>query len=113
MSALDTSSARGDNMASLFTSAPTTSALILTLLSTDGNIRYSAAILRQLADERKGGRMPHLNDLTFTDKEIIYGAYRTGFESYGDLRSYQAAKIPGESGQKITFALILYRNYYR
>jgi hypothetical protein len=100
-------------MANLLTSAPTTSTLILMLLSTDGNIRYSAAYLRELADDRKGSQAPHLNDLTLTDKQIIYGAYRNGERSYGQISDFRGAQIPGVSGQKARFALILYGNYYR
>lgn len=48
-----------------------------TLLTDLGNIRYTAAILRQLADLRTNRMGNHMFDLTDPDMEIIYSAFRS------------------------------------
>ncbi len=73
---------------------------IMTLATTDGNIRYAAAYLRVLADKRTGSTKSHINDLTVTDQAIIYGAYRKGIQSYGGPGDFRAASQPGEMGRR-------------
>ncbi len=65
----------------------------MAILETDrGNIRYTAAILRQLADLRKGTKGNHTNDLDDIDMEVIYSAFRADLAAcYGDLSGFQAA----------------------
>jgi|GEM_PF-2367990 len=63
--------------------------------TTDGNIRYAAAHLRQLADLRTDKTGPHIGRLTDTDMAIIFGAYRAGVESFGDTREFVTQQTPG------------------
>ena len=65
------------------------------LFTTDGNIRYAAAHLRQLADLRTDKTGPHIGRLTDTDMAIIFGAYRAGVESFGDTREFVTQQTPG------------------
>jgi hypothetical protein len=77
--------------------------LLLTVLSTDGNIRFTAAYLRDLADIRTSRNAPHTDDLSADDQAIIYGAYREGFQGYGGVPGFQAAVTPGYYGQLYLF----------
>ena len=62
------------------------------LVTDEGNIRYTAAILRQLADMRTGTKGTHANDLDDIDMEVIYSAFRADLRAcYGDLSGFQAA----------------------
>ena len=62
------------------------------LESDEGNIHYTAAILRQLADLRTGLKTSHTGDLNDTDMEVIYSAFRASmFNCYADLTSYRTA----------------------
>ncbi|MFN8493910.1 MAG: hypothetical protein U0350_40300 [Caldilineaceae bacterium] len=63
-------------MAALVRPGRPTPEVLDSLFSTDGNIRYAAAYLRQLADLRTQQAGPHL-DLTDNEMAIIYGAYRS------------------------------------
>jgi RHS repeat-associated protein len=74
------------------------------LLTDEGNIHYTAAILRQLADLRTGSRRSHTNDLDDTDMEIIYSAFRADLDTfYTDIERFRAAIIspPGTFGYQI------------
>ena len=53
----------------------------------------------------------HLDDLDDLDMQIIYGAYRAGFRSYGDdvPGDYQAAAQPNAWGWQIADFLPFYR----
>jgi hypothetical protein len=53
----------------------------------------------------------HLNDLLDDDMQIIYGAYRAGIRSYGNLSIYRSQEhpMPNGSGVQIHDYLILYR----
>jgi hypothetical protein len=66
------------------------------LFGTDGNIRYAAAHLRQLADLRTDKAEPHIGKLTDTDMAIIFGAYRAGVESFGGIEGFQSRQTIGE-----------------
>jgi hypothetical protein len=62
------------------------------LVTDEGNIHYTAAILRQLADLRTGAKRSHTDDLDDTDMEVIYSAFRADLRAcYGDLSGFQAA----------------------
>jgi RHS repeat-associated protein len=85
------------------------------LLSDPVNIRYAAAYLRYLADYRKGigGRprkIPHATDLTDTDMQIIYGAFRAGIGSWEKVADYQTESAPGFYGRQIARFLPFYRD---
>lgn len=96
-------------MAALVSPGRPTPEVLDSLFSTDGNIRYAAAYLRQLADLRTGRTDAHVSDLTDNDMAIIYGAYRSGPESYGAYPAYQNAQLPGPFGQIFLTYLQAYR----
>jgi len=85
------------------------------LLHDDTNVHYTAAILRRLANLRKGkngepSNRPHLHDLDEADMQIIYGAFRAGIDSYGSVRDYQNVTFPGKFGKQIALYLSFYRD---
>jgi len=96
---------------------------MLILLTSQGNTHYTAAYLKYLADVRKGvpaaigspsGALvmtSHLDDLDDLDMQVIYGAYRAGFSTYGDdfPGDYQAAAQPNAWGWQIADFLPFYR----
>ena len=89
------------------------------LILDDSNIRYAAAILRQLADQRTNRQMPHFYEpepkynpasLTDIDMGVIYEAYRAGWSPYRDLKE----DIQTTSDLRSFGSLILsYLSYYR
>jgi hypothetical protein len=89
------------------------------LLRDESNIRYTAAILKQLADLRKGSCGepkigPHFQDLSLVDMQIIYGAFRAGWESYdGTKVGYQQWEAPGTYGKQIHQWLLFYQTKLR
>jgi hypothetical protein len=88
------------------------------LLYDDTNVHYTAAILRRLADLRKGKngeplKRSHLRDLNDWDMQIIYGAFRAGIDSYGSVRDYQNVTFPGKFGRQIALYLPFYRDKFR
>ena len=86
---------------------------MLILLTSQGNTHYTAAYLKYLADVHEGVpaavHLPsgvvivtsHLSDLDDLDMQIIYGAYRAGFESYGRREAYKTATQPNAWGWQI------------
>ena len=89
------------------------------LLTDEGNIRYAAAILRQLADLRTNRLEPHLYEpapksnhanLTDLDMQVIYEAYQAGIHVYDD----EPGRYPFTSNPKTYGPRILpYLSYYR
>ncbi len=85
---------------------------VIANLETDrGNTRYAAAYLRELADARMGRQGPHSTDLTTTDMQVIYGAYRAGIgPAYGTEKSFRSATEAGALGKLLSQnALDVYR----
>ncbi len=85
---------------------------VIANLETDrGNTRYVAAYLRELADARMGHPGSHLTDLTATDMQVIYGAYRAGIaRAYGEPASFRSATEAGPLGELLSQnALDVYR----
>ncbi len=65
-------------------------------LTDEGNIFYAAAVLRRNADYRTGSLQSHLDDLSVTDMQMIYGRYRCDcWETWGDFR--EATTCPPKS----------------
>lgn len=98
--------------ASLLSPAPDIYYRMAVLETEDGNIHYTAAILRQLADLRTGVTASHTDDLDDTDMEVIYSAFRASLpDCYGDLSGYQAATASptGCLGYQIRQCLEMYR----
>jgi len=85
------------------------------LVSDEGNVHYTAAYLRMLADYRKGtdgspNIQPHLYDLTEDDMTVINGAFRTGIKrGWGSTVDYQNAIRAENLGLLISPYLKLYR----
>ncbi len=99
-------------------SAPDAYARMGLLLSDPVNIRYTAAYLRYLADYRKGSagrpsKVPHAGDLSDTDMQMIYGAFRAGIGSWETVEEYQDQAVPGFYGPQIAPFLPLYRDRLR
>lgn len=84
----------------------------MAILETDsGNIHYTAAILRMLADQRTGKKSPHYS-LTDTDMDVIYSAFRSDLNNcYGSEVGYRSAFASPEGcfGWQIRGYLGLYR----
>jgi len=80
------------------------------LLSDEGNIYYTAAILRMIADYRTGVKGPHTDDLNDLDMQMIYGRFRC--ECWENWPEFAAATtIPEASrGQILAPYLQLYRS---
>ena len=80
------------------------------LLSDSGNIYYTAAILRMIADYRTGARSAHTSDLSDLDMQMIYGRFRC--DCWDSWSAFSAAtNIPGSSrGQELAPFLQLYRS---
>ena len=76
------------------------------LFSPQGNIKYAAALLRMLSDQRTGTYADHTDAFSVTDMAVIYGAYRGGFKPYGGEDRYRAAQQPSDPGQ-------IFLNYWR
>ena len=89
------------------------------LLRDPGNVHYTAAILKQLADQRMGSEGnpalgSHIEDLTQADMQIIYGAFRAGWRSYGSrINDYQEFPTPGDLGRQSYLWLHFYEEKYR
>lgn len=67
-----------------------------TLLSDEGNIHYTAAVLRRNADYRTGTKGSHLDDLSMLDMQMVYGRYRC--ECWKSWEDYEVAtEIPSRS----------------
>jgi len=83
------------------------------LLSDTGNIYYTAAILRRIADYRTGIKGSHVDDLSVLDMQMIYGRFRClCWDSWSDFAESTEPFRPGEydsRGQMITPYLELYR----
>jgi len=93
-------------------------ARMATLLPDQGNIRYTAAILRQLADLRTNRKSSHVHDLTDIDMEVIYSAFRSDREacypaepSRTSIQAFQSASVSPEGcfGSQIRQFLNPYR----
>ena len=81
--------------------------IIAKLETEQGNIDYVAAHLRYLAEQRTGRNPPSFRDLTVTDMQIIYGAYRAGIdEGYGSPSDYRLASQPGEVGRLLSESVL-------
>ena len=82
------------------------------LESQSDNIRYVAAYVRYLADLRTEKEGPHLSDLSTSDMQIIYGAYRAGPDAYNSVGGFQAVTQPGQMGRLLApSALEVYRDH--
>jgi len=65
-------------------------------LTDEGNIFYAAAVLRRNADYRTGSLQSHLDDLSVTDMQMIYGRYRC--DCWRDWEAYKTATgVPVDS----------------
>lgn len=96
-------------MANLVVPGRSMPAVIDSLSSSDGNIRYAAAYVRLLSDLRTNSTGEHMA-LSDVDMAIIYGAYRAGPESYGERSSdFRNTQTVGTFGS--TF--LEYLNQYR
>jgi hypothetical protein len=94
----------------LLTPAPNIHARAATLLSDEGNIYYTAAILRMLADTRTGVRGAHTNDLSDFDMMMVYGRFRCYcWRSEQDFAT--SGYLPNDSrGNQMVPFILLYRN---
>jgi RHS repeat-associated protein len=87
------------------------------LVSDEGNVHYTAAYLRMLADYRKGSGglpsiQPHLYDLTDDDATVINGAFRSGMEGgWSNIVDYQNAIRAEDLGLLILPYLERYREF--
>jgi hypothetical protein len=90
-----------------------------TLSPDQGNIRYTAAILRQLADLRTNRKSSHAHDLTDVDMEVIYSAFRADREdcypaeaNVTSVQAFQTATVSPEGcfGSQIRQYLEPYRH---
>ena len=89
----------GTEMARLVAPGKNMAQVLKSLKTVEGNTMYAAAILRQLADLRTEKRESHVNSLSVVDEAIIYGAYRSGIQSYpGSNSGFAVASSPGGFG---------------
>jgi hypothetical protein len=86
--------------------------VLLTLGTGGGNMLYSAAYLRYLADVRTGRNSSHTSDLSVNDMAVVYGAYRSGIERYGGFASFKTTTTPN-FGQTFLPYLALYEGYFQ
>ncbi len=91
------------------------------LLLDEGNIRYTAGILRQLADQRTGRAVPHAYEpapksnpanLTDLDMQVIFEGFRAGTQVYDEddeEADFQTSNNPKTYGPQIAVFLSYYR----
>ena len=66
------------------------------LLGDQGNIHYAAAVLRRNADYRTGTQQNHVDALSVTDMQMIYGRFRCDcWDSWSDFHA--ATIVPKDS----------------
>jgi hypothetical protein len=84
------------------------------LLGDEGNIRYMAAILRQLADWRTGVNSEHVSDLNDTDMDIIYTAFRAKLKGcYDNIDGFASASVPAADPRCHAGEITPFLEFYR